>query len=200
VRRPRRKAEETREDILKAAETLFRERGISKSSIADIAQALGMSPANVFKHFNSKTILVDAICDRHIERMIGRFDTLDDPAPAPKKLGVVVRRLMQAHLEDIRENPFFLEMIFLMTKTELNSGNHYRQLIESLFFDLVRDGVEAGVYHCRDCETVSRHASAAFASVLHPVFLANATEAELDERLRGIAELVNAGLQNPLVK
>lgn len=197
MRRPRRKAEETREDILQTTEALFREKGIGKSSIADIAQSLGMSPANVFKHFHSKTALVDAICDRHIVRMISRFDTLDAPAAAPEKLAIVVRRLMLAHLEDLRENPFFLEMIFLMSKAELDSGRHYRELIETLFFQLVREGVETGVYHCGDCRTAGRHVAAAFASVLHPVFLVDANLAELDERLSGIAGLVNAALERP---
>ncbi len=200
MRKPRRRAEETREDILEAAEALFRARGIAKSSVADIAEGLGMSPANVFKHFRSKTALVDAICDRHIARMIGRFDTLDAPAPPPAKLGIVVRRLMQAHLEDIRENPFFLEIVFLVAKTELESGFHYRRLIEELFFKLVRDGVEAGIYHCADCRATSRHVAACFAGVLHPVFLAHESQAALDERLDGLVALVNAALQNPLVK
>jgi TetR/AcrR family transcriptional regulator, repressor of the ameABC operon len=197
VRKPRRKAEETREDILATAEALFRERGIAKSSIADIAKHLGMSPANVFKHFHSKTVLVDAICDRHIVRMIDRFDTLDTPADAPQKLGIVVRRLMLAHMQDIRDNPFFLEMVFLVTRAELASGHHYRQLIESLFESLLREGVEAGVYHCTDIVAASRHVASAFASVLHPVFLAETPLEELDERLTGIAELVNAALMNP---
>ncbi len=200
MRKPRRKAEETREDILRIADALFREKGIAKSSIADIAQELGMSPANVFKHFHSKTALVDAICDRHITHMIGRFDTVDTPAPAPDKLGIVVRRLMQAHLQDISENPFFLEMIFLVAKTELESGFHYRHLIEELFFNLIKDGVETGVYRCADCRVVSRHVAASFASVLHPVFLAHETQAELDERLNGIVALINAALQSPLAK
>lgn len=200
MRKPRRKAEETREDILTTADALFRERGIAKSSIADIAHELGMSPANVFKHFHSKTALVDAICDRHITHMIGRFDTLDTDAPPPEKLGIVVRRLMQAHLQDIRDNPFFLEMVFLVAKTEIESGFHYRQLIEELFFTLVRDGVEAGIYHCADCRATSRHVAASFASVLHPVFLAHETQEDLDERLAGIVALINAALQSPLAK
>lgn len=200
MRKPRRKAEETREEILRTADALFRERGIAKSSIADIALELGMSPANVFKHFHSKTVLVDAICDRHITRMVDRFDTLDTSAPAPEKLGIVVHRLMQAHLQDISENPFFLEIVFLVARTELESGFHYRRLIEQLFFNLISEGVAAGIYHCNDCRTVSRHVAASFASVLHPVFLAQEARGELDERLNGIVALINAALQSPLAK
>lgn len=200
MRRPRRKAEETREDILSTAETLFREQGIAKCSIADVAHALHMSPANIFKHFHSKAALADAICDRHISRMIGRFGTMDEPAPAPERLVIVVRKLMEAHLQDIRDNPYLFEMIFLMSEADLPSGRHYKELIEGLFYKLIRHGVESGVYQCRDIETTSRHVSAAFASVLHPVLLVKSDEAELHERCDGLAELVNAALQNALAK
>ena len=67
-RRPRRSAEETREEILNTAESLFRTHGYASVAIADIAAALSMSPANVFKHFRTKTSLVDAIATRAIEK------------------------------------------------------------------------------------------------------------------------------------
>jgi TetR/AcrR family transcriptional repressor of the ameABC operon len=200
VRKPRRKAEETRQDILQTAEDLFRTRGVGKSSVADVAQRLGMSPSNVFKHFHSKTALVDAICDRHIGRMIARFSTLDVEAAPPAKLGIVVERLMAAHLQDIRENPFFLEMIFLMSQGELDSANRYRQLINGLFRELIQEGVEAGTYTCSDAGTASLHVGAAFATVLHPIFLLEAEEKELEERRVGLVALVNAALQNPVAK
>lgn len=159
-----------------------------------------MSPANVFKHFHSKASLADAICDRHVSRMIGRFETLDEPAPAPERLAFFVRRLMEAHLQDLRDTPFLFEMIFLMSEADLPSGQHYKQLIENLFTDLIRQGVGSGVYQCTDPQTVSRHVAAAFASVLHPVLLAKADEAELHDLCDGLARLVNAALQNPLAK
>lgn len=200
MRRPRRKAEETREDILATAEALFREKGISGCSIADIAHALQMSPANVFKHFHSKAALADAICERHVDLMIGRFGTLDDPAPAPERLCIVVRKLMEAHLRDIRENPFLFEMIFLMSRADLPSGRHYKQLIEALFADLIRQGVESGVYKIEDPAGISRHVATAFASVLHPVLLAQTDSKELHDRCDGLTRLINAALQSPLAK
>lgn len=200
MRRPRRKAEETRQDILATAEELFRQRGIAKTSIADIALELGMSPANVFKHFHTKTVLVDAICERHINRMIESFATHDHAAPAPERLPLVVCKLMEAHLQHIRENPFFLEMMFVRSDTQLHSGRRYGALIEELFSELIRQGTESGVYHCIDPAATSRYVTAAFVSVLHPVFLADAKKDELQDRCGGLAELVNAALQSPLAK
>jgi TetR/AcrR family transcriptional regulator, repressor of the ameABC operon len=200
LRRPRRRAEETRQDILATAEALFRQYGIAKTSIADIALDLGMSPANIFKHFHSKTALVDAICERHISRMIEQFTALNEPAPAPDRLALVACKLMETHLQHIRENPFFLEMMFAMSDIQLDSGRRYGVLIESLFSDLIRQGVETGVYHCDDCTATGRYVSAAFVSVLHPVFLVREDESLLRERCHGLADLVNAALQCSLAK
>lgn len=200
MRRPRRKAEETREDILRTAETLFRERGIAGCSIADIAQALAMSPANIFKHFHSKPVLVDAICERHIRHLVDRLATLDEQAAAPVRMARVARNIMEAHLQDIRENPHLFEMILMVSKANLPSAMVYRDRIENLFADLIAQGMADGTYHCKNACAASQRASAAFASILHPVLLANADLAELHERCDGLAELVNAALQNPFAK
>ena len=51
-------AEETRERIARTAEELFRRMGFAKTAVADIASELGMSPANVYRFFPSKTAIV----------------------------------------------------------------------------------------------------------------------------------------------
>src|SRR3979411_682100 len=45
---------DTRERILVVAERLFREIGYQKTTVADIAKMLRMSPANVYRFFDSK--------------------------------------------------------------------------------------------------------------------------------------------------
>ncbi len=45
---------DTRERILVVAERLFRELGYQKTTVGDIAKALHMSPANVYRFFDSK--------------------------------------------------------------------------------------------------------------------------------------------------
>src|SRR5215469_7196390 len=45
---------DVRERILVTAERLFREIGYQKTTVADIAKALHMSPANVYRFFDSK--------------------------------------------------------------------------------------------------------------------------------------------------
>ncbi|MGN7295332.1 TetR family transcriptional regulator [Rhizobium sp. SAFR-030] len=200
MRRPRKRAEDTKAEILATAERLFGERGVSGCSIAHIAQALSMSPANVFKHFHSKVALADEICERQIDRMMLRLEAFDSDAPAPERLRIVVRRLMESHLASLEDSPYMLEMIFLLSGTELKSGHRYKEMLEQLFLDLVRHGIDAGIYRADDLQKTSRAVSGAFASVLHPVFLANTPLPDLLQRSDELVDLVNAALQNPLAK
>jgi AcrR family transcriptional regulator len=50
-----------RERILQQAERVFLEYGYSKTTVADIARACGMSPANVYRFFESKAAIHEAI-------------------------------------------------------------------------------------------------------------------------------------------
>ena len=45
---------DVRERVLVTAERLFREIGYQKTTVADIAKVLRMSPANVYRFFDSK--------------------------------------------------------------------------------------------------------------------------------------------------
>ena len=52
---------DTRERILAVAERLFREIGYTKTTVADIAKVLRMSPANVYRFFDSKKAIHEGV-------------------------------------------------------------------------------------------------------------------------------------------
>jgi len=53
---------DTRERILVVAERLFRQLGYQKTTVADIAKELRMSPANVYRFFDSKKSIHEGVC------------------------------------------------------------------------------------------------------------------------------------------
>lgn len=57
-------AEETITRILDVAEEHFRRVGYAKTAVADLAEALGMSSANIYRFFPSKGAINQAICKR----------------------------------------------------------------------------------------------------------------------------------------
>ena len=52
---------DTRERILVVAERLFRQLGYQKTTVADIAKELRMSPANVYRFFDSKKAIHEGV-------------------------------------------------------------------------------------------------------------------------------------------
>lgn len=67
ARRTKAEAEQTREQILDAAETVFLRRGVAHSSLEEIAKAAGVTRGAVYWHFRNKADLFDAMyCRVHL--------------------------------------------------------------------------------------------------------------------------------------
>jgi TetR/AcrR family acrAB operon transcriptional repressor len=64
ARKTKLEALETRERLLDAGEAIFRRRGVSRTSLAEIATAAGVTRGAVYWHFKDKAALFQAMCDR----------------------------------------------------------------------------------------------------------------------------------------
>jgi TetR/AcrR family acrAB operon transcriptional repressor len=63
VRRTKEEAQETRSQILEAAEKAFYERGVARTTLADIAALAGVTRGAIYWHFSNKADLVRAMLD-----------------------------------------------------------------------------------------------------------------------------------------
>ena len=63
VRRTKEEALETRSKILEAAEQAFYERGVARTTLADIAALAGVTRGAIYWHFSNKAELVQAMLD-----------------------------------------------------------------------------------------------------------------------------------------
>ncbi|WP_407338141.1 TetR/AcrR family transcriptional regulator [Methylocapsa polymorpha] len=82
---------DTHLNIVEVAERLFRQIGFQKTTVADIARELQMSPANVYRFFAAKAEINEAVGRRilrEIEDSVGEIARL--PGPASKKLRNVI--------------------------------------------------------------------------------------------------------------
>ena len=64
VRRTKEEAQATRKLILDTAEVVFHERGVSRSSLNDIAQTAGLTRGAIYWHFKDKADLFNAMMER----------------------------------------------------------------------------------------------------------------------------------------
>lgn len=107
-----------REDILEAAERLFRHFGYRKTTVADIARAAGMAKGSVYLHFSSKEEIFLAIVRAgvdvlaaHAEELLSGEDPLRDRIFAA--LEYFIERTSQARLD------FFSELSMSLNDEDL---------------------------------------------------------------------------------
>ena len=83
----------TRDRILDTAEDVIRRFGPTKATVVDVARALGVSHAAVYRHVATKAELRDLVVGRWMETIIPPLrDIAVGPGPAPQRL----RRLFDA--------------------------------------------------------------------------------------------------------
>ena len=91
VRRTKEEAQETRAQILVAAEKAFFERGVARTTLADIATLAGVTRGAIYWHFSNKAAVVQAMLDtlhEPLEEMAKASESEDelDPLGCMRKL------------------------------------------------------------------------------------------------------------------
>ncbi|WP_017906099.1 efflux system transcriptional repressor EmhR [Pseudomonas asplenii] len=84
VRRTKEEAQETRRQILEAAEKAFYERGVARTTLADIATLAGVTRGAIYWHFSNKADLVQAMLDslrEPLDEMAKASEDQDEPDP-----------------------------------------------------------------------------------------------------------------------
>src|SRR3954452_3213778 len=76
-----------REQLLDAAEAVLTERGLSATTVADVAQAAGVAKGTMYLHFESKAELLAGLRARYMQR-------LTDAALAPETEEVSLQNLV----------------------------------------------------------------------------------------------------------
>ena len=92
ARRTKEEAQETREQVLDAAEQVFRERGVGHASLAEVADAAGVTRGAIYHHFASKAELFEAMLARAEMPLDAVFDaphwTVADPLAAVRETAI----------------------------------------------------------------------------------------------------------------
>ena len=95
ARRTKAEAQETRSLILDTAENVFRDKGVSRTSLAEIAQQAGVTRGAIYWHFENKADLFTAMCDRATLPLEALLENMADP-DQPDPLGLMRRAGVQA--------------------------------------------------------------------------------------------------------
>jgi AcrR family transcriptional regulator len=94
------RAQDSRDEILRAATDLFATRGFHETSMAEVARAAGVSKALIFWHFKSKEELFVAVLGKLLEPYV--IDFAEEAGALDEKAQLL--KLIESYLQFVREN------------------------------------------------------------------------------------------------
>jgi AcrR family transcriptional regulator len=91
---------ERRDQILEAAHSHFRTYGYVKTTVADLARAIGLSAAYIYKFFESKQAIGEAVCRQALGRIADELrEIAHQPKPAATRLRLVFQTVARRGAE-----------------------------------------------------------------------------------------------------
>lgn len=138
---------EQRARIVETAEKLFREIGFQKTTVADIARELRMSPANVYRFFGSKAEINGAVA-RHLLSAILATSTaiVEGPGSASERLRALVLNNEKMNAERFIGERKLHEMVEVALNEDWPIIDEYVAGMRMLMGRLVAEGVAAGEF------------------------------------------------------
>jgi len=119
---PRHRFTNTRDRIEDAALALFVQKGVTDTTVRDIARALDLSEGALYRHFSSKEDLVWQLFERHYVAFATELRTLADSVSTTReKLAVMIRGFCRAH-DDHPARFHFLLFVQHGQLSKLHSG------------------------------------------------------------------------------
>src|SRR6516164_2520547 len=96
----------TRDRIVSAAEDVLRRFGPAKATVADVARALGVSHAAVYRHVATKAELRSSVVSRWVEETMPPLRAVAAvPGPAPQRLRRLIDALFTTKRHRAAEDP-----------------------------------------------------------------------------------------------
>ena len=175
--------QDTRVRILTEAERLFRHYGYGKTTIADISQACGMSAANVYRFFPSKSALMEAICGRLISEMETRLlGIVRQPIPASERLTLFIAEIHRHTMENLLDHHKVHEMVVVALEEQWLAIRGHIDRITGYLAVLIEDGIARGEFPPKDVRRTAKAVHTAMIAFCHPVMVAQKLDDE--ERVR----------------
>ena len=141
------RAEATRARIEEAAERLFRTLGYQKTTVADIARELGMSPANIYRFYASKSAINEAIAQRMLGGMGAEMEAIArGPGTAPERLRRLLSALFERKLDLFFAERRLHDMVTAAMEEHWGVIARYLATVQGAIRQVLEDGMAAGAF------------------------------------------------------
>jgi AcrR family transcriptional regulator len=192
---------DTRERILVVAERLFRQIGYQKTTVADIAKELRMSPANVYRFFDSKKAINEGVA----RSLMGQVEEaaqaiVNRSGPAAARLRELITTINRMNTERYVGHSKLHEMVEIAMQESWDVCLAHMQLITENIAGVIAQGMTSGELEAGDVHTASICVCTAMMRFFHPQMIAQCADKpgptidqQIDFVLAGLGARKSAG-------
>jgi AcrR family transcriptional regulator len=164
---------DTRERILVVAERLFREIGYQKTTVADIAKVLRMSPANVYRFFDSKKAIHEGVA----RSLMGGVEDAAEAivtkrGPAAARLRELMTTIHRMNCERYVGDSKLHEMVAVAMEESWQVCVAHMEKITQTVGGVIAEGVASGEFEASDVPLAAMCACTAMMRFFHPQMIA----------------------------
>jgi AcrR family transcriptional regulator len=185
----------TPERIIDTAEEVLRRFGPAKATVVDVARELGVSHGSVYRHFESKAALRDAVAERWLASVSAPLaEVAAGDGPAPERLRRWLELLVASKRgRQLADPELFATYAGLAAESREVITAHVDLLVGQLA-EIIGDGVERGEFAVADAEWAARAVFDATGRFHNPVHAAEWSDPGIDAAFDAVFALVLAGL------
>jgi len=191
-------SEETKEQIIKAAEARFSEYGHGKTTMAEIAKDCQMSAANLYRYFESKEDIAVEIgnhCTNKKQALLREIVQRQNVSVSERLETMIVEQLRYTY-NLVSKQPHISEIVESICGTRTDVVNCYKEAQQGIWTELLTAGNESGEFDLADPEATSEMIQTATIKFCYPPLMLQeelSLEA-LEGQARGLARLIIRGL------
>lgn len=169
---PESDAQATRERIIATAEGLFKDVGYVKTTVADIAGSLGMSPSNIYRYFPTKAHINEEICDRLVRGVESRcVDAVGREGTARERITAFVMAYHRQIRGSILRGNRLYDMVGIAMEQHWPVIQGHSERVRGILHSLLKEGVAVGEFKDMDAGKVARAMQEAIATFVYPHLL-----------------------------
>lgn len=164
---------DTRDRILEVAERLFRQIGYQKTTVGDIAKELRMSPANVYRFFESKKAIHQAVArglmgevELEAQRIVSK------PGPVKERFRELLTTIHRMNTERYVGDSKLHEMVEIAMQEDWDVCVAHMECIAGVIGQMIAQGAATGEFEAPDLQLASLCACTAMMRFFHPQMIA----------------------------
>src|ERR1700758_1314474 len=166
---------DTRERILVTAERLFRQIGYQKTTVADIAKELRMSPANVYRFFDSKKSIHEGVARTLMgEVEIEARRIVAQPCAAKPKLRELLKTINRMNTERYVGDNKLHEMVAIAMEEDWDVCVAHIECVTGMIGEIIAQGVASGEFEAPDLPLAALCTCTGMIRFFHPQMIAQA--------------------------